>query len=426
MQNQNSMNTRTTPTAGYFPTTDWSLIHKAGDDKTAVNRPALENLLRQYWPAIQSHLIVKRKIKRDRAEDLVQGFITDRVIEKKLVARVERKKGKFRTFLLNALDWYVKSDHRYHTAQKRCAGHTVEVDTLLAAGCDQDTPEHVFEVEWARLLLAQTLQTMQRECHGSGRDQEWGVFECRILRPVLDPAAKPPPYEELVEQFGLQSPTCAANILVTAKRRFARILRSIIGQYTPDPSLIEQEIAELRQILSETGVLYQAVSDTGMTVNRPAALSQVMDLGTDPGVSWSPHELAAVLDHQLSASLASDLKTLPGLAAQDVVTLVQSHDPAVQTFRDLITHPDPSVELLNHVKVFAKDSRDHPDRPLPRQVASIIYYASIAAAQLHGDRRITDLDYQQLEVGLRWAIDQPWINPMLRSLFQRMQRSLGS
>ena len=75
------------------------------------------------------------------------------------------------------------------------------------------------------------------------------MFESRILRPTLG-GAEALPYEELVERFGFQSPMKAMNLLITARRMFARLLRSVIEEYAIDRAEVD---AELDAVLSGLG-----------------------------------------------------------------------------------------------------------------------------------------------------------------------------
>ena len=58
------------------------------------------------------------------------------------------------------------------------------------------------------------------------------------------------PYEELVAKFGLRSPSEASNLLITAKRMFARVLREVVRETVADEAEVETEIMELKRILS--------------------------------------------------------------------------------------------------------------------------------------------------------------------------------
>src|SRR5262249_22513308 len=102
-----------------FPSTHWSLIGRAGTVDPAVKRQALAELLTRYMPAIKAYLTLKRHIAPDQVEDLFQGFVASKILEQDLIARANPHKGKFRTWLLTALDRYVISEWRHRSAAKR-------------------------------------------------------------------------------------------------------------------------------------------------------------------------------------------------------------------------------------------------------------------------------------------------------------------
>src|SRR4051794_36682601 len=92
--------------AARFPTTRWSLVARAGesgDAAEAARREALGVILGRYLPALRAHLLARR-VPAGWVDDLLQGFIADKVIEYNLLGYADRGRGKFRTFLLTALD----------------------------------------------------------------------------------------------------------------------------------------------------------------------------------------------------------------------------------------------------------------------------------------------------------------------------------
>jgi hypothetical protein len=93
---------------------------------------------------------------------------------------------------------------------------------------------------------------MRQHCDTFGRLELWGVFECRLADPILK-GTEPIEYQQLVIRFGLSSPAQASNILITAKRMYARFLRAVIAEYTQDADDTEAEIRELRSILARSG-----------------------------------------------------------------------------------------------------------------------------------------------------------------------------
>ena len=230
-----------------FPETSWSEVERAPGSRDALGR-----LLVRYLPALRARLVIEKRIQPDRAGDLLSGFISDRVVEQQLVARADRSRGRFRTFLLTALDRYVVDQHRAASAGKRNPGGGSTVVSLELLDERQHpgagSPSAASEVAWAREVLAEAVRRMEAQCRADARPDLWDVFRCRVLDPALE-GAEPLPYDQFVSTFGLKTPAQAANALVTAKRMFARVLRSVVAEYA-DGAAADQEIAELRAILA--------------------------------------------------------------------------------------------------------------------------------------------------------------------------------
>ena len=91
---------------------------------------------------------------------------------------------------------------------------------------------------------------------------------------------------------------------------------------------------------------------------------------------------------------------------------------AIRTFRDLLTHPQPPVTLLQVTKQFAKAMVCSPESPVPAEIGRVLYLAAILAALLRCGQRITELDTAALREGIDWALVQPWLDPALRPLFE--------
>ena len=89
---------------------------------------------------------------------------------------------------------------------------------------------------------------MEEHCRKQDRPELWEVFRCRVLDPALQ-GGEPLEYDDFVATFGLRSPAQASNVLVTAKRMYARTLKSVVAEYA-DGAAADEEIAELRAILA--------------------------------------------------------------------------------------------------------------------------------------------------------------------------------
>ena len=234
-----------------FASTQWSLVDRAAQACSDRQRESLGVLLQRYLPALRTHLRVEKRISPERVEDLLQEFVADKVVEQNLIAQADRHKGKFRSFLLLALNGYVIDQLRHDGAAKRSGGIAAEgVEDQPDLSSGEPEPSRQLDVVWARELIAEALRRMKCECEKSGRAEIWAVFECRVVKPAFE-AAEPMPYELLIERFGLRTPMQASNLLTTAKRMFARSLRSVAREYVGDEELVDQEIDDLRSILSE-------------------------------------------------------------------------------------------------------------------------------------------------------------------------------
>ena len=88
------------------------------------------------------------------------------------------------------------------------------------------------------------------------------------------------------------------------------------------------------------------------------------------------------------------------------------------TYRKLLSDPGAPLEGLVQVKDFAKINREHPDSALPREVATMLYYASIAAALTRQGHRISSLGDAELGEGLAWAAEQPWLDENTRTMLE--------
>lgn len=148
----------------------------------------------------------------------------------------------------------------------------------------------------------------------------------------------------------------------------------------------------------------------------PGRLAELMEAGDRP--VWAPEELEAVLAHELSAPLEL---ALPG-AAPLLARLEPAAEPP-ENLGELLRCPDPPVELLRLGKEFAKSSRANAGA-LPAEVATVLYFACIAAALLHAGARITELDDRALGQGMRWAAGRPYLDGPTRTLLQDTPHAL--
>jgi RNA polymerase sigma-70 factor (ECF subfamily) len=231
-----------------FPTTRWILLEQARGTGPA-GRKALASLLDRYVPALGAYLMRGRNLQPDRADDLLQAFVTEKLLDSSLLARASPERGRFRALLITSLKNFLISDARQRTAQRRDSRQEVCLDAIDDPAYDGVGPAQEYEVEWARTVVSSAASRLRAECKANGREDIWGIFEGRLMAPIL--GEEPIPYAKLAWRYGLKSPIQAANMLTTAKRMYARVLRQVVAEYEPDEARIDGEIAELRGILAK-------------------------------------------------------------------------------------------------------------------------------------------------------------------------------
>ena len=235
-----------------LPPTRWSAVERAGNRDADAWTEALESLMRLYRPVLVRHLVSRVRVSPDRAEDLVQTFLLEKVLGQNVLNQASPQKGRLRSFILKVFSNFVRSQLREQLALKRrpSSPDAERLDDLPERASGETPLSESFDVLWARQVLAQTVARVREECRSKDRRALLGVLEARILSPIFTDAP-PMPYEELVTRFGLRSPSEASNLLITAKRLFARVLREVVRETVADEGDVEAEIQELKRVLGK-------------------------------------------------------------------------------------------------------------------------------------------------------------------------------
>ena len=137
-------------------------------------------------------------------------------------------------------------------------------------------------------------------------------------------------------------------------------------------------------------------------------------------------ELAAIFRHQISAPMLVDLGGFDPRTASRLKLVSEAQGLLLKSFADLLHHPSPPVELLELVKDFAKANLDHPESGLPAEIASALYYTSIAAALVRWDTRISKLPDAGLQRGLSWTREQAWLDEKTRELLAQALEKIAA
>ena len=235
-----------------FLTTHWSLIEKtiAGEDDRS--QALIELLIAQYWKPVYCY--VRRKgYGNEEAKDLTQGFFQEVVMAKKLIADADRTKGRFRSYLLTALNHYLINVHHRESAKRHIPkSKLLSMNTLEGSDIPQAvttlTPEDSFTYAWISTLLEHVIDEVKRYCDRSGKSAHWQVFRERTLGPIMEDRDAPT-IESVCESLGIASAQEASNMIVTVKRRFQSILRQHLRKTVTSDQEAEEELKEIKRFL---------------------------------------------------------------------------------------------------------------------------------------------------------------------------------
>jgi hypothetical protein len=144
------------------------------------------------------------------------------------------------------------------------------------------------------------------------------------------------------------------------------------------------------------------VSQDKLDSTDPPRLARILGVSEVTPDILSDQELATILEHQLRTPLMVDV----------------TDTDAQITFGELLTAQNPRLDLLDRVRRFAKACKIHPDGPLPAEVGTVLYLASILKALVACGERISALGDAELSGGVHWALQQAWVSGPVRQLLE--------
>lgn len=230
-----------------FATTHWTVVLDAAHPDNAVAGEAFSTLYLSYWKPLYAY-VRRRGYPPTEAEDITQEFFVC-LIEKQRLARLQREGGKFRSFLLQALNHFLANLWDRNHAQKRGGGArllslNIEDGEL---GCQdnpasRETPETVFERQWVLTLLANVLGLLRLECEAAGKGK---LFH--DLQFCLQGDSQGPGYADVALRHGLTEG--AVRVAVhRLRQRYGELLRKEIARTVADSSEVEEELRYLAAV----------------------------------------------------------------------------------------------------------------------------------------------------------------------------------
>ncbi len=226
------------------------MVLAAGHQNSPQAVEALERLCRTYWYPLYAS-VRRRGYQPQDAQDLTQGFFAA-LLAGNCLGVADRERGRFRTFLLTAINNFLHNEHDRVTTLKRGGGCQIvswEEQTAEARYSQEPvsglSPDQILEKRWAATLLAQVLARLREEF---GDDDRRTLFD--QLKPHLWREEETTPYAELAPRLGMT--VSALKVTVHRLRgRYRELLRDEIAQTVADQAEVTDEIQHLLRAFSE-------------------------------------------------------------------------------------------------------------------------------------------------------------------------------
>jgi RNA polymerase sigma-70 factor (ECF subfamily) len=243
----NGQTMHTLPGPSQFPTTRWTLVVAAGDPHRKEARSALVSLCENYWYPLYAYLR-RRGCPADEAQDLTQEFFI-RVLEGRYLDRADPEKGRFRSFLLTSLKFFVADEEDRKRARKRGGGQLVPLE--FSSGEERyrrepahdETPERIFERRWALSVLDRVVEKLRNEFLQHGRPDHFERLKVFLL------GQSDAPYAALARE--MKTSEGALKVAIhRLRKRYRELFRQEIADTVANPAEVESELRFLATVLT--------------------------------------------------------------------------------------------------------------------------------------------------------------------------------
>ena len=198
-------------------------------------------MCRSYWFPLYAYL---RRQGHDsqQAQDDVQGFFAH-LLEKHDLSSADPKYGKFRSFLLIRLKYFLSGERDRARAKKRGGDRKIlSLGFRNAEGqyalepAEELSPEMLFEKSWALTVLERTMDRLEAEL---AAENKLKLFD--HLKVYLTAEKGGIPYQNVAAK--LEMTEGAVRVAVhRLRRRYRQLLRAEIGQTVAAEDQIDEEI----------------------------------------------------------------------------------------------------------------------------------------------------------------------------------------
>ncbi|MBL8214560.1 MAG: sigma-70 family RNA polymerase sigma factor [Bryobacterales bacterium] len=206
----------------------------------------MATLCENYWYPLYAYLR-RRGYAADQAQDFTQDFFI-RLLEGRYLDRADPEKGRFRSFLLTSLKFFVADQQDRQRAEKRGGGAVVPLEFESGEERYQrepghdETPERLFERRWALAVLERAVERLRSEFEQNGHAGQFDRLKAFLL------GRSDAPYAALA--LDLNTTEGAIKVAIhRLRKRYRELVRREIADTVADPGEVESELRFLASVL---------------------------------------------------------------------------------------------------------------------------------------------------------------------------------
>jgi RNA polymerase sigma factor (sigma-70 family) len=233
--------------SAHFVTTQWAVVLQASKGGESQLQ-ALQQLCLAYWYPLYAY-VRRRGHSSEDAKDLTQEFFS-RLLSKNWLGEIVPEGGRFRSFLLTAMNRFLANEYDRNQAKKRGGGWQVlPLDNEAAETqylrelTTPESPETIFERRWALTVLEQALVRLERELVQAGKGIQFD-----LLNPFLSRDPESREYDAIAAQLNVTRGAVAVAVH-RLRHRYREMLREEIASTLAEPSRIDEEMQHLFAVL---------------------------------------------------------------------------------------------------------------------------------------------------------------------------------
>jgi len=221
----------------FFPETKWTILAEATLNGSEVEKGFLSEICLKYKDPVDK-IINLKGIPAERVEDVRQDFFLT-LMKGSFFKKASQAKGKFRTFLLKALQDFLVDDFRRNSAKKR--GGSIIHEAISETSAITDTDETEFDLVWAETLFNNALDHVLAIAIEKRGHEGW-----KALKPFFGLDSEEQDYDQLAAVLDL-SVSGSKTEVARLRKKLREQLRVEVGLTVDAPHEIDEELRYLKE-----------------------------------------------------------------------------------------------------------------------------------------------------------------------------------